>query len=240
MSFRIPILMYHQIRDLKEKEHLSSLSVSPGSFRRQMKLLKVMGYKGMSLTDLIPYLNGEKQGKVAGITFDDGYLNNLTHALPIIKEAEFSATCYIVKDRIGKTNDWNPEISQQALMTQEHINEWINAGMEIGSHTLNHVNLKKVDKSTAELEIINSKNELEQMLGVPVNHLSYPYGGYDDNSILFAKKAGYLSATTTERSRCHEHEDMFKLPRVVVAKQTLPHLFCMKIATPYEDKKRRA
>jgi len=239
MQFHIPILMYHQVRNLQEKEHLSSLSVPIKRFRFQMKWLKYMGYKGVSLTELTPYLKGDKHGKVAGITFDDGYLNNLANALPVLKQMDFSATCYIVKDRIGKTNDWNPELSQQALMTQDQIEEWIDAGMEIGSHTLNHINLKNADKRTARSEIIQSKAELEQMFGVAVNHFCYPYGGFNEESVALVEEAGYHTATTTQRSRCHDNEHMLKLPRVVVARNTLPHLFWMKLATRYEDKRRK-
>lgn len=239
MHIQIPILMYHQVRDMNKKEHLSSLAVPVKRFRFQMRLLKKMGYKGVSMTELMPYLKGEKQGKVAGITFDDGYLNNLTNALPALREMQFSATSYIVKDRIGKTNDWNPELNQQELMNRDHIQEWIGAGMEIGSHTLNHINLAQADKTSAQAEIYQSKEELEQIFGIAVNHFCYPYGGLTEHSVELVKKAGYLSAATTARSRCHSHENMFRLPRVVVAKHTLPHLFYMKIATRYEDKKRK-
>ncbi len=239
MKFNIPILMYHQIRDIKEKEHLSSLAVSPGSFRRQMKMLNLMGYKGVSLTELAPYLSGEKRKKVAGITFDDGYLNNLTHALPVLDQLDFTATCYIVTERMGKTNDWNLRLSQQPLMTKEQIHEWINSGMEIGSHTLTHVKLGEVDAATAEHEIVDSKNGLEDIFGTSVHHFCYPFGSVNDHAMKTAQKAGYITAVTTERSRCTDHEDLFRLPRVVVARQTLPHLFWMKIATGYEDKKRK-
>lgn len=124
-------------------------------------------------------------------------------------------------------------------MTRDQINQWINSGMEIGSHTLNHVRLKEVDESTAEREIIDSKNQLEQIFGTSVNHFCYPFWSFSDHSVMTVQKAGYQTATTTERSRCMDNEQIFKLPRVVVARQTLPHLFCMKIATRYEDKKRK-
>jgi len=80
----IPILMYHQIDEPPPRgAPLRGLVVSPSSFSRQMMLLRLLGYKGLSMTALEPYLTGEKSGKVVGLTFDDGYQNNVRHALPV-------------------------------------------------------------------------------------------------------------------------------------------------------------
>ena len=76
---KIPILMYHQIDAPPPRgTMLRGLIVAPSSFNWQMKMLRLMGYTGLSMRDLEPYLQGEKKGKVVGITFDDGYQNNLT------------------------------------------------------------------------------------------------------------------------------------------------------------------
>jgi peptidoglycan/xylan/chitin deacetylase (PgdA/CDA1 family) len=80
----IPILVYHQIAGAPPKgSPFRGLYVAPAAFARQMAWLKLLGYKGLSMGALQPYLRGELSGKVVGITFDDGYRNNLTHALPV-------------------------------------------------------------------------------------------------------------------------------------------------------------
>ncbi len=88
------ILTYHQI-DLAPPPPAAfrSLYVAPDSFARQMRWLKRLGYRGLSMRDLMPYLRGEKVGKVVGLTFDDGYCNNLHHALPVLQDCGFTATC---------------------------------------------------------------------------------------------------------------------------------------------------
>jgi len=98
---KIPILMYHQIDEPPPRgTPLRGLIVAPSSFAWQMRLLRWMGYRGLSMHDLEPYLNGHEKGKVVGITFDDGYQNNLQHALPILKKTASplpvmaSATCW--------------------------------------------------------------------------------------------------------------------------------------------------
>ena len=101
----IPILTYHQIDQAPLKgAPFRGLVVSPNSFGRQMALLRLLGYRGLSMSDLMPYLTGERVGKVVGITFDDGYLNNLTHALPVLRRHGFTATCYAVSQYLGVTS----------------------------------------------------------------------------------------------------------------------------------------
>ena len=77
-NINIPILMYHSIESMPKSTVMRSLHVLPRQFKFQMWMLKMLGYKGLSLKKLKPYLDGDKFGKVVGITFDDGYQNNLT------------------------------------------------------------------------------------------------------------------------------------------------------------------
>jgi peptidoglycan/xylan/chitin deacetylase (PgdA/CDA1 family) len=101
----IPILTYHQIAQAPERgAPMRSLYVSPSAFALQMQSLSLLGYQGLSMTALMPYLQGEKTGKVVGITFDDGYRNNLENAAGVLKRFNFSSTCYVVSELIGKTN----------------------------------------------------------------------------------------------------------------------------------------
>ena len=116
----IPILTYHQIAEAPPKgAPYRSLYVAPRDFARQMAFLNCLGYRGLSMDDLQPYLSGEKVGKVVGITFDDGYVNNLTHALPVLQRYGFTSTCYAVSQLLGKTNAWDIStgIAQVPLMT---------------------------------------------------------------------------------------------------------------------------
>ena len=130
----IPILMYHSIEAMPKSTVMLSLHVPPKRFRIQMWLLNILGYKGLSMRELTPYLEGEKTGKVVGITFDDGYQNNLINAAPILKKYNFSATCYLVSQRIGTSNTWDLDkgITQRRLMTQSEVQEWLNFGLDIG------------------------------------------------------------------------------------------------------------
>jgi|SRR5450830_1227262 len=237
----IPILTYHQIDTAPHKgAAYRSLYVSPSSFARQMAFLKLLGYRGLSMSALMPYLTGEQTGKVVGITFDDGYLNNLTNALPVLCKHGFSSTCYAVSQQLGKSNEWDRDVGvvQAQLMTASHLRQWIAGGQEVGAHTRHHVRLTQVDASTSAAEISQSKSELECLTNSPVQHFCYPYGDYTESHVVMARVAGFESVTTTQRSRCLSGEDLMQLPRIPVVRATSLLAFWLKLTTAYEDRRR--
>lgn len=237
----IPILVYHQIAEAPPKgAPFRGLYVSPAAFARQMALLKLLGYKGLSMTDLQPYLRGEKAGKVVGITFDDGYLNNLSHAMPVLQKHGFTSTCYVVDGLLGQTNLWDEGIgiAQTPLMTAEQLLQWQGGGQEVGAHTKEHVDLLATPELAAWKQIANSKTALQALLNKPVNHFCYPYGKFDKRHEVMAKQAKYETATTTVRRRVHSATNLLTLPRVPVMRSTSLPVFWLKVATSYEDGKK--
>jgi len=235
----IPILMYHQIdQPPKRGTSLRGLIVAPQSFARQMAFLKLMGFKGLSMQDLMPYLCGEKQGKVVGLTFDDGFQNNVQNALPVLQKHGFTATCYGVSSMMGGTNSWDRgKVEEKPLMTFTDWQAWRDAGMDVGSHTRTHAKLTELTPEQARAQIAVSKQELEQALGCAVNHFCYPYGWFTAEHRDMVKQAGYLTATTTQRGRVQAGADVFTLQRIMVARATHLVQFAAKILTSYEDRR---
>jgi len=235
----IPILMYHSVASERKGAKLRGLSVSPFLFKVQLYTLKLLGYKGLSLTKLIPYLTGKRKGRVFGITFDDGYQNNFTKALPILVKLNFTATCYIVADNINGTNYWDIDkgVSKKKMMSDKEISNWIGAGMEIGSHSSNHVKLSKCKSEILKKEIFDSKETLEKKFKVSVNHFCFPYGDFSEMTIRTVKEAGYKSAVTVKRGKALVNADFYTLPRVLVNHRTYPHLLILKVMTHYENRR---
>ncbi|AJG22745.1 polysaccharide deacetylase family protein [Cupriavidus basilensis] len=240
MTPRIPILMYHQIDAPPPRgTPMRSLVVAARDFSWQMRLLRLMGYRGLALRDLLPYLRGEKAGKVVGITLDDGYRNNLEHALPVLQRCGFSATCYAVSSLVGRTNAWDTAIGvpQTPLMTVPELRTWTRAGMEVGAHTRTHVDLTRMDGDAARDQIAGSKLALQDALGVPVRHFCYPYGAFNQPVADLVREAGYHSAVTTQRGRAAIGGNLFGLPRVLVARSSHAGHVLLKLATAYEDRR---
>lgn len=206
-----------------------------------MAWLRLLGYQGLSMSALLPYLQGEKRGKVVGITFDDGFLNNLSHALPVLTKHGFSSTCYAVSGLLGKTNAWDAPlgIAQSPLMNESQIRQWVAAGQEVGSHTHRHIDLTANDEETCRVEMALGKTELESVTRHSVDHFCYPYGRYESRHQAMADSLGFVTATTTQRSRCHAHTDLLQLPRVPVLRSTSLPVFWLKLATAYEDRRKK-
>jgi peptidoglycan/xylan/chitin deacetylase (PgdA/CDA1 family) len=219
MLMPIPILMYHQIDyPFGRGTPFRYLTVDPGNFYRQMKWLKRFGYKGLSIRDLQPYLRGDKSGKVVGITFDDGFRNVHSNALPILNLFDFTATSYIVSRQIGGFNKWDAPVGipYSACMSKSQLLEWARYGHEIGAHTLDHVHLTAIPLAEARRQVIDVRHELEDIVGDPVQAFSYPYGDVSTQIQHLAEEAGYTSATTTRRARAHMNDNMMLLPRRIV------------------------
>lgn len=237
----IPILTYHQIETAPPKgARFRSLYVAPATFARQMAFLRALGYRGLSMSALMPYLKGEQTGKIFGLTFDDGYLNNLANALPVLKRHGFSSTCYVVSQQLGKTNEWDRQagVAQTPLMNASQLRQWLAAGQEIGAHTRHHVRLTQADASTCGDEISLCKSELEAAINSPVQHFCYPYGDYTPAHAAMVRAAGFESATTTRRGRCLVPLDLLQLPRAPILRTTSLPLLWLKLATRYEDRRR--
>ncbi len=215
----IPILSYHQTAAAPPRGvPYRGLVLPPARFAWQMRVLRWLGYRGLSMRDLAPYLRGERSGKVVGITLDDGYVNNFEHALPVLQEVGFTATSFVVSGQLGGTNVWDASIgiAPARLMTVHHLREWMAAGMEVGAHTRNHVDLTACDPVRARAEIMQSRHDLEQALGAPIQSFCYPYGQYREEHVEMARGAGFELATTSDSARARWDTDLLRLPRVTV------------------------
>jgi peptidoglycan/xylan/chitin deacetylase (PgdA/CDA1 family) len=202
-----------------------------------MWLLRLLGYQGLSMSAAMPYLRGEKKGRVAAITFDDGYVDTLENALPILQKNGFGATCYIISQRTGQYNDWDAKALnvRKSLMNDDQVLAWHAAGMEVGAHSRTHPRLTDCSDMVLKNEIGGCKADLETLTGNPVTQFCYPYGDLDERISKAVRSAGFEAATTTKRGRAQVSDDPLLYRRILVSGSTLPHLFLVKLLSSYED-----
>ncbi|WP_266183117.1 polysaccharide deacetylase family protein [Dyella humicola] len=234
--------MYHNIAQVPDGVRVyRSLYVSPASFARQMGMLKSLGYRGLSMSDAMPYLSGDREGRVFVITLDDGYVDNLESAASILQRFGFTATCYVVSGSLGQYNSWDDEKLgiRKPIMSAEQLRAWHAAGMEVGAHTRTHVRLSQCNDEQQRDEIQGCKAELEQHLGAPVTQFCYPYGDYDERAVAVARQSGFAAATTTDRGRASSGSDidLWRLPRIQVARHHLLPQVAARMLTRYEDRR---
>jgi len=188
---RIPILVYHYIRvNPDPRDGLGfSLSVTPANFAAQMDWLAQNGYHSVTTADLVAYMNGDRglPAKPIVLTFDDGYADFYTNAIPILRVHDFTAVSYVVSGFIGRPG----------YMTATQVVSAQGAGFEIGSHTVDHVNLTRQSNDGLRYQLSASKEALERLLKRPVTSFCYPYGKYGAREANAVAAAGYQDATST-------------------------------------------
>lgn len=232
----LPILGYHNVAIAPKDVPYKLLYVSPDRFERQLWTLRRLGFRGVSTSEGIARLNtGTTRGCVV-FTFDDGYADTLTMAAPLLKQYGFCATCYIVSGAIGTYNHWDAEYLRETkpLMSRDQLDQWLAAGMEVGSHSLSHRRLHELPRDVAQYEIAESRVQLRNRLGVPIEHFAYPYGGFTADIVEFVRHAGYSSAMTVLRGLARASDDRLRLPRILVNGEHGLWKLLLHIASPYE------
>ncbi|HKW70652.1 MAG TPA: polysaccharide deacetylase family protein [Candidatus Dormibacteraeota bacterium] len=190
-AIRVPILMYHYIRiNPDPRDYMGfRLSVKPSDFAAQMDWLTRNGYHPVTTLDVINYLSGARglPSRPIVLTFDDGYADFYTAAVPILRQHDFTAVAYVVSGFVD----------QPGYMSARQIQELQAAGFEIGSHTVHHVNLTTQSLDALNYELATSKQTLERLLGRPVTAFCYPSGRFGWREAGAVAAAGYQDATTT-------------------------------------------
>ncbi len=204
----LPILMYHYIREVDpEADPLGfRLSVRPERFAEQLAWLREHGYVGLRMREVAACLRSNNcPRRAVALTFDDGYADNVTAALPLLRRYGFPATFYIVTGFVGREGymDW----ADLALLRD--------SGMELGAHTVSHVDLAALDLEAARYEIHASREALEERLGIEVFSFSYPAGSYTPAVARLIREAGFTSAVTATPGDRLERLDALPRRRVL-------------------------
>ncbi len=199
-SVQVPILMYHHISNVPPRNMLDlSLTVTPSVFNQQLAYLKAKDYHTITFNQMFNalYYNGPLPSRPIILTIDDGYEDGYQFAYPLLRKYGFSGMFYIIT---GKVN-W------EGQMTWEQLREMLEHGMQMGSHTIHHVDMGRVLLNSAEQaqqELQISKITLEQQLRTVIQQFCYPSGEPFRTGSLHARQRivillaqdGYVGATT--------------------------------------------
>ncbi|MEV8242256.1 polysaccharide deacetylase family protein [Streptomyces rochei] len=184
--------MYHSVGDRSEDPY--RITVTPERLDAQLGWLRRRGLRGVSVAGLLAArARGEDRGLV-GLTFDDGYADFVTHALPCLRRHGCGATLFVLPGRLGADNAWDPLGPRKPLLTADGIRHAAAEGVEIGSHGLTHVDLTTADDTTLKAETAESRALLTELTGTPVTGFCYPYGTVDARAAEAVRAAGYAYA----------------------------------------------
>jgi peptidoglycan/xylan/chitin deacetylase (PgdA/CDA1 family) len=204
--------MYHYVSELPPGADVyrRDLTVTPPRFAEHLAYLKAEGYTAITLDDLLYAL---AQGRPLPprpviLTFDDGYLDNYEHAFPLLRDAGFMATFFVITDFVTD--------ARAGYMTWPQIEEMAAAGMHFGAHSRNHPNLAGQSIDYLVWQALGAKEALEEHLGQHPRWIAYPSGKYDAQTIAVFRSAGYWGGLTTSQGNVHTLENIFELRRIRV------------------------
>lgn len=164
------------------------------------------------------------------MSFDDGLRNNLTTAMPILRELGIPATVYVPTDWTGGSNPWIGAEADGEILSETEVRELVAEGWELGSHTATHADLSVLDYANCRREIDQCRVALERITGIPVKTLAYPFGRYGPTAVKAARDSGLLAAVTTGSGSW----DPFELTRAMIGSADPFPIVLLKLTDRYE------
>lgn len=201
------IFEYHRVND--KTVNTDDYTLSRQQFQEQLNYFKENGYNTISFMD---YIRAQKYGEELPpnpiiLSFDDGYADNYYNMMPMVEAMNMKATMFMATNYIGR----------EGYVSWQQLKEMQNRGIEIGSHTANHIPLDEVPADKLDDEIKLSKLLMEWNGMKTIYFFSYPNGVYTDESIQCLKNNNYLAAVTGDAGYNEPNTDNYLLQRTNVS-----------------------
>ncbi|MDG4767419.1 polysaccharide deacetylase family protein [Solwaraspora sp. WMMD406] len=219
----LPVLMYHSISTV-EAGPLRPLAVPAVRFAEHLAVLSDAGYRMVGLSQALDLLDaaiaehGSPIPPLVALTFDDGYADFLTRALPLLDAAGAAATLYPSVGHLGQPASWLRQWATAfgPLLDWSQLTEVAASGrVEIGSHGLLHHPLDVLPPPTAATEITIARDRLEQHLGTAIRSFCYPHGYHDWRVRAAVRRAGHDNACEVGRRRYRPSDRRLAVPRLL-------------------------
>lgn len=205
-----PILEYHQVTDEPLDPVYEIYNVPPAEFSAQLDYLQAEGYTTITLQDFMRVVHGKGSlpPKPIVLTFDDGYEDNYLEMFPILKVHNMTAVVYVITNEIGKAG----------YLTLNELKKMQQYGLEIGSHTSDHLDLTTLDAHTQRRQLRESKTFLEWSGLQTIYSFSYPNGAFNADLEKILREENYLTAVTGEAGLNTLKTNPYELYRVHIRK----------------------
>ncbi len=217
----VPIFMYHHVSNLPVRDYLEfNLTVTTTNFNAQLTWLQRQGYHSITMTELFDalYYGKALPAHPMILTFDDGYNDMYTDALPTLLAHRYRGVFNIITGMIGGS-----------YMTWDQVHKLAQDGMQIASHTIHHINVGQPPAWTStQNELLLSKETLETQLGQPTQFFCYPTGEPFHHDPVYEQQIvladlfndGYMGATLdpfSYDSAIQNAQIPYQLPRIRVS-----------------------
>jgi peptidoglycan/xylan/chitin deacetylase (PgdA/CDA1 family) len=212
---RVPVLMYHEISGPAATQ--SKLAVAPDVLADQLGYLSEAGYTALTAGNLAALLAGgpgRLPERPVVLTFDDGYADFHSSALPLLAQHGLAGTLFMTTGFIEAPG------APKRMLSWRELGEIREQGIEIGAHTCLHPQLDQLPGRRLREELYVSKGALEDKLGIAVPGLAYPYGYSSARVRQVARELGYGYGYAVANAMTTSAADNFALPRLTVRRST--------------------
>jgi peptidoglycan/xylan/chitin deacetylase (PgdA/CDA1 family) len=234
---RVIILCYHGVTE-RLKRHPndpSGLHVRADRFEAQLNYLR-RHYQVISLAKFLEArrTNAPLPHNSVVLTFDDGYRNFLTGALPRLAERQMPVSVFLITDRIPAEsqaghNGWS-ERDDETFLSWEEVRALCQHGVEFGSHTCSHRKLSQIATTDAEKELRISHQKIGMHLSQATMPLAFPYGAYSDAVVAMTRALPYTCALTTDAGTNGPSTDLFLLRRNLIGDDDDEAMFATRVS----------
>lgn len=209
MRTRPPLaLAYHGVERVRLKDDPYRLFTDPSALRRHVRILRSWGYRFVTFAQLATLAGEGNASNCVALTFDDGFADNRTALLPLLQEEGATATVYVVAAELGVPHHVVP---WRRTLHADEVRELHAAGVEIGSHSMHHVDLSSLSYEAALDELAGSRASLEDLIGAPILTAAYPYGRASRATRDACRDAGFRAACRTSGNG--SWDDPWNMPR---------------------------
>ena len=190
----VRIFGYHRVTDADD-----IFAVTPAAFRAQMEeLARDRSVTVVSLGRAIELLESPVDGRYVCVTFDDGYLDNLEHAVPVLDSLGLPGTIFAIADVLEGRASYDWYRTPPPAITVENLPELLAGGfVDVQAHSRTHRRLTTLPAADLEREVAGCKEQLERHLSYSLTTFSYPAGLYGPRELQAVLDAGFRAAVTT-------------------------------------------
>jgi peptidoglycan/xylan/chitin deacetylase (PgdA/CDA1 family) len=216
-SHGVPVFTYHKVDWRIPRDPIGdALTITPRQFASQLATLAEHHLRTISAADLVASLrHGHLPERAVVLTFDDGYKDDVTEALPLLRRYHDTATFYLISGTIDSPRH----------LTWADVRTLRDAGMEIGAHGAEHVDLRDLSAPGQAAQVRDCMLSLMRRANVDPATYAYPSGQFNATTLAVMRRAHVGAAFTMQPGFVHDLSNPYRLPRIRVMRTSAVEAF---------------
>jgi peptidoglycan/xylan/chitin deacetylase (PgdA/CDA1 family) len=221
------VIVYHAVGERPRELDPEGLFISQTQFESQMEFLA----RQRTVVPLSQILapGGDGGRRRVAITFDDGFRNVLTAAVPVLRHYALPAAVFVPTKWLDVPSGNDASAGAIETLTIDDLRELDRLGYEIGSHSHSHLDCSRAARAQVVVDLTKSVRELTAALGRAPRYLAWPYGRYSATALEAAAEVGFELAFATD----HPSRNPYAVPRTPIYRTDGATMFRFKTTSRY-------